>query len=853
MSDFLKKKEVNKCTSCRVKPTDINFKAKSSLWKKKGEGDVLILVDMVEYDTMLTKLVNFLDAKGITSYQIYSTCLCRTHTFVLPSPAYQVYNYCDCVDLSKLQYKTIICVGRTLSYLIQGDDFQYWGDFSEFLFNQTYFIHNNKRVYPVPCLSEWMGVDTLQNKFVLKQIGFIKEHLKNYHSFIVNPYEIIKVDEPNDFYKQYMAYEGEMAWDTETSSLDHFDPNFRVGCITISFDGNKGYYLPFDDNTDRRLLSKFFKNKYQILANGKYDVKAMLRSRVSNARVDEDITILAHLLNTERQKSGLKTLAWYVGLGGYDSTLDKALKDYKCETYLDIPEKILMQYAGMDAIATFRIWKWLKKDLVPKQQMIYDTYKKYIIPVIPVFTKAEMRGMDIDVDYMNKLNADIKSELKEAERAIQEKLGTKFNINSNKQLGEVLERKGFPLVDRKKDGGYKTGAAQLEFWRRKGFDVATDLLNYRGLIKLKTSFVGEIAEEVDQVDTFLGKGSTAGEKVEGLAKYIANGVIHGTFSPARTNSYRSSSQNPNFQNIPKSGYAGKRVRPLFACPEDYYICETDQSGFQLRIGAIYSGDAVMKDIFLNRGGDMHSITAQGVFCRNISLEEFLTKKNEEPYKTYRNKAKAVNFGFLFGRGAFSFKRDLEDNWTIEEVEDYIQSNKLSILTDQGGKQDKYLTVSTEIRSKFFETYPGLEKWINHCIKEAQQLGYRDCPLGGRRHLPLMLFSNVTGASNNKEKAHYENIAINSTVQTFEALTMYKALVEIDNEIVKHNLKSIIVGMVHDSIVLYVHKSEVEQMYHIIKNAMEDKDSFDIPLEAEVEMGQVWGFGKEVTEKNLKEF
>lgn len=238
---------------------------------------------------------------------------------------------------------------------------------------------------------------------------------------------------------------------------------------------------------------------------------------------------------------------------------------------------------------------------------------------------------------------------------------------------------------------------------------------------------------------------------------------------------------------------------------------------------------------------------------NISLEDVIKNKNVEPYKTFRYKSKIVNFGFLFGRGSFSFKSDLEDSWSVDEIEEYIKLNKLTVLVDRNKKQDKFLTVATDIRMKFFETYPGLEKWINECIKDAQTNGYRDCPLGGRRHLPLMLFSDVTEQSNNKEKAHYENIAVNSTVQCFEALTVYKALIEIDNEIVKNNFKSIIVGMVHDSIVMYIHKSEVEQMYRIIKNAMDDYTSFDIPLISETEMGSVWGFSKEINEKNLHEF
>ena len=143
MSDsFLKKKAINKCTQCRVKEVDINFKAKDSLWHKKGTGDILILVDMVEYEPMLRDFIDYLDNKGLDNYQIHSTCLCRTNTFELSSPAYQIYNYCNCIDLSKIDYKIIIAVGRSLSYLIQGDDFQYWGDFSEFLFNQIKYISN---------------------------------------------------------------------------------------------------------------------------------------------------------------------------------------------------------------------------------------------------------------------------------------------------------------------------------------------------------------------------------------------------------------------------------------------------------------------------------------------------------------------------------------------------------------------------------------------------------------------------------------------------------------------------------------------------------------------------------------
>lgn len=236
------------------------------------------------------------------------------------------------------------------------------------------------------------------------------------------------------------------------------------------------------------------------------------------------------------------------------------------------------------------------------------------------------------------------------------------------------------------------------------------------------------------------------------------------------------------------------------------------------------------------------------FHEPVNNECIVVGQSGEYYASYQS----VNFGFIFLRGAYSFKSDIEENWTEEEVDNYITENNPELILDRNNKVDKLLIVSTDIRNKFFETYPKLEEWGLNCIKDAKEKGYRDCPLGGRRHLPLSIF-NTTDNRNSKEKAHYESIAVNSTVQTVESLIVYQALIDIDNEIEKRNLKSVIVASIHDSIVLYIHKSEVKEMYYIIKEAMEDYTSFEIPLVAEVELGTVWGFGEEVTEKNIEQF
>jgi len=852
--DFFKIKQINKCDKCRIKKSDQEVYLPSACMKKSGTGDLLIITDMIEYSENYKKLQEFLERKEIFNYQIYSACNCRTKNFEIPSPIHGVYSYCKSFNIDKLDYKCIMVIGRAINFVTQSDDISSWLDFSEYIFNQTYFWYKGKKVFPVSFVSEWLKTDNFQRFFVIKQLEKIKQELKSPQYFQDIPYNIIEVQDADDFLLSHKE-EGELAWDTETSSLNHFDPNFRVGCLTLSFDGIDGYYLPFE-KINKRILSQFFKNKYQITANGKFDIKAMLRMGIQNSKVDEDITILAHLLNTERTLNGLKSLAWLVNMGGYEKELDNYIQKYKIKNYLDIPHSIMKNYATLDAIVTYRVHKFLMNELVPRQQMVYDTYKKYVIPVIPIFIKAEMHGMLIDKKYLNELDSNLDKEISELESTIKKDLNTNADINSDEQLAKALEKNGLPDLGRVKKGHYKTGDAILQAWKKRGFEIAELILKHRALSKLQSSFVGSVEEE-EEISNKSFFNIEAKEKVkqQGLAKYIAeDGYIHATFNPARADTYRGTGADPNLQQMPKRGYEGKRFRPVFGCPEDYYLCESDYSGYQLRIVCIESQDKVMEDIFINLGGDMHSMTANGVFCRDITLEEFLSKKDEEPHKTHRDKSKGVNFGFIFLRSAYGFKSDLEENWTDEEINEYIKENNLKIIIDKQGNEDTYLTVSTEIRKNFFETYRGLEPWGDKKIEFAKKNGYIDCMLGGRRHTPSLTYISKEGVGFNKWVDHYEKIAVNSSAQTFEVLSIYKAMVDINKKIVDNNYKSIIVGNVHDSIVSYIHRDELEHMWHIIKNNMEDHNSYRIPILCDINYGKVWGFSPNMkTIEDVKKF
>jgi hypothetical protein len=216
----------------------------------------------------------------------------------------------------------------------------------------------------------------------------------------------------------------------------------------------------------------------------------------------------------------------------------------------------------------------------------------------------------------------------------------------------------------------------------------------------------------------------------------------------------------------------------------------------------------------------------------------------------------TNLAFVFMQSPFSFQNAIREEWTQDQIDNYIKNNKLDIIKDNKTKfENKYLTIATDIYKKFFTTYPTIKSYADIMQNFAKENGYVDCPIfpGLRRHIPELL---KQGGNLNKEKlSHYSNlnnIAVNTGAQGGEALIIYKALVKISNKIKELNLKSMLVGCVHDSIVLYIYKPEAETMYRMLKECMEVFD-YTIPILAEVEYGDVWGFGTEVDENNIKGF
>lgn len=860
MSSFLKGKKsetMAKCAKCRLHNHEtVLAKNPNNILVSTGK-DLLVVLEMAESPAKIAVLQNFLKKYGIQSYTIVSGLQCSTKEFALPSPIYKIYRTCDTLtkfDVS--DYKAVVTIGRAINAITQSDDITSYADFYEYLFNQTYFytsIHEKKpiRVYPVPPLTSIL-IDDFNNFFYNRQFEFLSSYLKANPDEVNNKYELEVVKDFDKFLLEHN--EPEFAIDTETSGLDAFVKDFKVICVTISFDGHKGYFIPFNI-INKEKFSAWLKGKKQIYANGKFDIVVLRRQGIENLEVSEDVNLMFHFLSTVRRTNGLKTLAWLLGFGGYDRTLQAYIEKNRIKSYADIPLEVLKDYAVVDAVVTKRL-KDFGMRLMRKQPGAYQCYQEYVIQALPSMIDAHLEGMDLDFTYVEDLTRKLKAELVDLRMQINALMGDIVcDINSIEQLGYALEKMGLPDYGRTKKGFYQTGVEVLQLWKRDKYEIADLLLKYRRTNKLIDSFLGE----EEQPGGFLEKRTKEEEVVEGILKFVKDdGKLHPVVNLGYADSFRSTSYNPNIQQMPKHGEEGKMFRPSFKCPDGYYICEADYSGFQLRIAAIYSKDPALIDVFVNQSGDLHSKTAQGLFARDITFEEFLKRKKEEPYKTFRFRAKSVAFSYLFGAGPMTLVPALKTDWSAKDIVMYLvklgeikQRFSADFNFDKYVTDEHYLEVAKDIRKKFFETYPVLLEWIEAQPELAKNQGYIQFPMGGRRHIPQLKY--VGAGSDKAEVKNWGNISINSQVQSFEAMLVNKALTKIHREIKLRNLKSKLVATVHDSIVLYIKKEEAIEMYHLLKTSMEDLTSYIVPITAEVEYGTVWGFGEEVTEANLSKF
>lgn len=509
----------------------------------------------------------------------------------------------NCPDMRKHiePGQSVIPMGRALTSITLDSDIAVEG-FYDTEFQKSYFYAPELKcyVYPVDPPYKWYSgmerrsLDNFYRFFLWEQIKRAKKigpprlRIPKVHLKLVEGFENIK-----SLFQEYF-YHPKVAWDLETSSLD-----FQTGqivCLTMSFDGKTGYYIRFKDLEELSLLDEFMKDKYQIGANLKFDIKFLKHLYpFNNLKVDFDTWHAGHTLNEMRSNS-LKTHAWvYTPFGGYDLELERfKLKYPRLKSYADIPESILFKYATMDAIVTFRVQEIMEEQL-REDHPLWRYFVEVAMPMVRIFPDIELTGVNMDWDMVEKVGHEFTDHIKEIEKEMEPIFG-RINFGGD-DLPKKLETLGWPCIERDKKGLYKTNKACRKEWLELGMNGVHLLEKRAQYVAAQNMFVGLKEDET------------------GFWKHRGpDGKLHPNFLVMLAKSHRLRCKDPNLQQFPKHSDIAKIIRKCFIGPtRSHLISEEDYDSLQLRIGTILSGDEKLREVFLSDQPDMHSVTGHSVF------------------------------------------------------------------------------------------------------------------------------------------------------------------------------------------------------------------------------------------------
>ncbi len=577
------------------------------------------------------------------------------------------------------------------------------------------------------------------------------------------------------------AKQSEICFDTETTGIDANDAEL-VG-MSFSYTPGEAYYVPCPADKEEclTLLNKFKplfddKSKTWIGQNLKYDMLMLKWYGFSFAGTIFD-TMLAHYVIEPDGKRGMDALsAKYLGYEPVhiDELIGKKTPKSKQGSMRDVELEKIKDYAAEDADITLQ----LKNIFLPqlKTKEVEKVFYEVENPLVKVLTDMEFEGIRIDEGFLNDYSKQLEAEAKVAEESVYKQAGVRFNLASPKQLGEVLFEKLQldPKAKKTKTGQYATGEDVLLKLAAKN-KIVDDILIFREYTKLKSTYV-------DALPLMINKKT---------------GRVHTSYAQAVAVTGRLSSNNPNLQNIPVRTERGKEIRKAFIPRDkDHVLMSADYSQIELRIVASISGDENMCNAF-RTGKDIHTATAAKVF--NVDEKEVT--------KEMRYKAKSVNFGIIYGQGAFG----LAENLGIARAE------------------------AKEIIDNYKKEFPLIQKYMDDTINFAKEAGYVQTLMGRKRWLRDINSANFT------VRGFAERNAINSPIQGTAADMIKLAMIKIHAAFKKQNFKSKMLLQVHDELVFDAHKDEIEIIKPVILECMQTALALPngVPTDAEVGMGDNW--------------
>jgi DNA polymerase-1 len=602
------------------------------------------------------------------------------------------------------------------------------------------------------------------------------------------PYETVTTLDSLNAWIAEATRQGVLGFDTETDSLDAM--RARLVGFSMAVAPGRACYVPLRHSGDlaggtpaqiphddamaalRPLLADTAVLK--ILHNAKYDMQVLARPAnggLSVAPID-DTMLVSFCLDGGRHGHGMDELAG-LHLGHTPITYDSVTGTGRTRiSFAQVPLDRATAYAAEDADVTLRLWHALRGRLrTAKVLALYEQRERALVPVL---LAMEAAGVLIDRAELARMSADFAARMAEMETEAQTLAGEKFNLGSPKQLGEILfDRMGLPGGRRTKTGAWGTDAAVLEELAEAGHALPQKLLDWRELQKLKSTYADALVEQINP-DT---------------------GRVHTSYAMAIASTGRLSSTDPNLQNIPIRRPEGARIRKTFIAAPGTVLLSADYSQIELRLLAHVADLPPLRESFVH-GEDIHARTASEVFGVPIEGMDRAT----------RNRAKAINFGIIYGISAFGLARQLAI--PAGEAKTYIDA--------------------------YFARYPGIRAYMNAAREEARINGFVLTPFGRRCWVPGIADKNPA------RRGYAERQAINAPLQGGAADIIKRAMVLLPGALGAAGLSGKMLLQVHDELLFEVPEVEVEATGAVAKRVMEGVAALSVPLVVETGAGRSWG-------------
>ncbi|MEZ9525048.1 DNA polymerase I [Enterovibrio norvegicus] len=574
-----------------------------------------------------------------------------------------------------------------------------------------------------------------------------------------------------------------VAFDTETDSLNYMEANL-VGLSFAIAPGEAAYvpvahdYLDAPSQLDRDWVIAEMKGwledagALKVGQNLKYDASVLARYDINMKGIAFDTMLESYVYNSVAGRHDMDSLATRYLQHKCISFEDIAGKGKKQLTFNQIELEQAAAYAAEDADVTLRLHLALIGHLNGDDKL-KAIFEQYEMPLVPVLSRIERHGVLIDSDMLGKQSIEIAARLAVLEKETFELAGEEFNLSSPKQLQAILfEKMGLPVIKKTPSGTPSTNEEVLQELALD-YPLPKRILEYRGLAKLKSTYTDKLPKMVNP----------------------ATKRVHTSYHQAVTATGRLSSTDPNLQNIPIRNEEGRRIRQAFIAPAGKTILAVDYSQIELRIMAHLSGDEALIDAF-RHGKDIHSATAAEVMGIDIS----------DVTSEMRRRAKAINFGLIYGMSAFGLAKQL--GIPRGEAQQYME--------------------------RYFERYPGVKQYMEITRLQAAEQGYVETIFGRRLHLPEIK------SSNGMRRKAAERAAINAPMQGTAADIIKRAMIFVDSWIQQQPEGRVsLIMQVHDELVLEVDTEHLPEVEAMVCRLMESAAMLEVPLIAESGSGINW--------------